>query len=701
MSTRIVTETYDKDLRSYRTEAEKTAQKAPSVATYQRYRSVRAVPLGSNINILEAYITGIIYGTGAYGTNCSHCTVNGTEVRSNGNVDTRFTVPIQIDSTRLVLITLKYQFNRYTTATQFTVKFKKVGVVVVYEELDEGYTDNEILVPVKKVMIYEPFATDFSKNGVVLHPTSCIVEEEAAGSWELTMDHPFDPEGRWQQLLEEYIIKAPVPPYKIPATTIPVGKVYKVKSTVARTAFYSQLPTYTKSENPADNTSNIPAWDSAARYLKGDLVTHNGYIHQATAASIGENPSTTTGYWALVAAVNPTSSSQSSSTQIYNPGVIIKDLVANEQVTFIATYSSKYDKVRDSLGRVGYAIKANLEETATSPTPFVEPERTIYTQLFRIYAVSCEETAGTIRVSARHISYDYEANGVYDCKMTEAEPATAIALLQGRLMNNDTRLIACPMNYPLITADWSFGNPIQALLDPDEGLAAQLHAKVFRDNADFFILPENPSRVGAKLKYGVNLRGVTWERSSDEIVTRIIPRAGDGNKGFIYLDEVFVDSDHINEFSVIHVEVLDSEYSVGQKIEHADGTTETLTRASVLTRMKQEALDRYVYDGADSVTISLDVDFVLLGDTEEYKQYRNLQRINLYDKIEIDTGSTTLTAQVIGYEWDCLAARYNGLSIGKVYSQARKRIPGYRVARGAITYSKLSPGLIKWVKGAN
>ena len=194
---------------------------------------------------------------------------------------------------------------------------------------------------------------------------------------------------------------------------------------------------------------------------------------------------------------------------------------------------------------------------------------------------------------------------------------------------------------------------------------------------------------------------VSGDHIIDDIVTRIIPRAGDGSNGFIYLDETFVDSEHINEYAVIHVEVLDSQYSVGQTIEHADGTAQTLNRDNVIQRMRQEALDRFYYDQADVPTVTLDVDFVLLGDTEEYREYRNLQRINLYDTIEIDTGSTTVTAQVIGYEWDCLMGRYNGISIGKVYSQARKRIPGYRVATGAITYSKLSPGLIKWIRGAS
>ena len=265
-------------------------------------------------------------------------------------------------------------------------------------------------------------------------------------------------------------------------------------------------------------------------------------------------------------------------------------------------------------------------------------------------------------------------------------------------MDDDTRLIVCPIEYPLITADWSFMNPMQALLDPDEGLTAQLQAQVLRDNDDIFILPNEIMRKGPRLAYGTNLTGVSWTRSTEDLVTRVIPRADDGNDGYLYLDELWIDSDHINEYAVKYIEILDSEYAVGQKIKKADGTEKTLSRSEVLERMRTEAEDRYFVDNADQPAITLEVDFVLLGDTEEYRQLRNLQRLCLYDQVEIDTGSTTVTAQVTGYTWDSLAGRYSGITIGKVFSQARRKLPGYRMANATITYAKLSPGLMQKIK---
>ena len=111
--------------------------------------------------------------------------------------------------------------------------------------------------------------------------------------------------------------------------------------------------------------------------------------------------------------------------------------------------------------------------------------------------------------------------------------------------------------------------------------------------------------------------------------------------------------------------------------------------------MLKEAQEKFSVDKVDVPTFTLDVNFMLIGDTEEYKQYRGLQIVNLYDEVRIQTGQSGITAteQVIGYEWDCLVKRYNRISIGKLNS-IRFRIPGYQMKNGSITYEKLSQGLL-------
>lgn len=701
-----------------------TKASSTAVASIARVtREVEVTRIPAEAVVQRAVLTFTLSGTGAYGSNAAQCTVNGEPFASGqGGAALSNSLRVEIHGNRTVSFEFLYQMSQYVSGTQFTVNFEDILLTIEFEiGEEEGYTDNEIMVPAKGVYLYSPTETDFAKNGIKLQPISCTVTEEAGGEYELEMEHPHDPEGRWQSLLEDWIIDAPVPPHKIPDVLMPVGKVYQVKSTVTKTPLYSRLPVYSSAK---DDSKGYARWSATTQYALGDVVWENYNSTPTLFRSGGDNfgantnPATgNAGIWAIIGPVDPTKDDPGSGTGKYTPGVIIRDMLTLERVTYIATYNFKYVKVRDMYGHIGYALSADLEESSTAPEPYLIPGRAIYRQYFRVYSVSCDEAGHTLTVNARHISYDLDGNATFDCSMTEAEPATAIAILQGSMMMPDLlqykphhedeaedaesrqRLIACPMTYPLITSDWSFKNPVQSLLDPEEGLAGLLKARVERDNGDFFILPQTPIREGPRLAYGVNLLGVTWSRSSDEIITRVLPRAKDSGDEYIYLDELYVDSPHINEYPFPRIEVLDSEYSVGQEIEKADGTKQTLSKSDVIERMRQEAENRYYVDGADKVTVTLDVEFILLGDTEEYRQYRNLQRVCLYDRIRIDTGHTTATAQVIGYEWDCLAGRYSAVSIGKVYSQARRQIPGYRMATGAVTYSKLSPGLIRWIRG--
>ena len=97
--------------------------------------------------------------------------------------------------------------------------------------------------------------------------------------------------------------------------------------------------------------------------------------------------------------------------------------------------------------------------------------------------------------------------------------------------------------------------------------------------------------------------------------------------------------------------------------------------------------------------MTLEVEFVLLGDTVEYSQYKALQHVCLHDNVKIltDKSGMQIEAKVTEYQWDCLKERYYSIKVGTVNSYS-KRVPGYRVVNNSITYSKLSPGLVNKIR---
>ena len=86
------------------------------------------------------------------------------------------------------------------------------------------------------IQVYIPSNTNFGSNGdCVLVPTSCELHAEINGTWELTMSHPLDPDGRWKYLSEEAVISAPT--FQSDHQLFRVDKCIKTDSSVEVTAY--------------------------------------------------------------------------------------------------------------------------------------------------------------------------------------------------------------------------------------------------------------------------------------------------------------------------------------------------------------------------------------------------------------------------------------------------------------------------------
>lgn len=551
------------------------------------------------------------------------------------------------------------------------------------------------------ICLFEKEETDFTGNGIMtLEPSVCKVAEVAGGSYTLHMEHPMDKHGKYLEIIEERIIKAPVPPARVPEITLPTVTIWQ---TTAAANLYSVLPAYRRvagdsrlkavRQNPAQY-----AWKSYVFYTKGSYVTQSGRIYQANYGNQGYLPggSAAGDRWRYVGAVN----AETDRWEL-DGGTIIELLAAGAEITKIADYDADYMQVQAESGNTGYILRSSCAETETEQSGQVIPGQEIREQAFRIYRVSGEDDTQMITVEARHISYDFQGNGVLACVVSDADPMTAISRLKGALLESDNRQIVSNIGDKTLTRDWSFSNPISALLDPDSGLVPALGAQLIRNNKDFYILSNSSPRKGITIAYGKNMLGVRWSRDIGNVITRVAPRCGDGNGGWLYIDSVYVESEHSTKFAVPRIEMMNCGYDVGDEYEKADGTKITLTAESAKAQMEQDARNRFDVDGADAEEVSLEVQFVLLGDTEEYAQYRGLQTVCMYDLITVrmDRSGMEATAQITEYEYDSIRQRYNSIKAGDIKSMAR-RIPGYRLKKGSITYDKLGSSIVSKIKSS-
>lgn len=87
---------------------------------------------------------------------------------------------------------------------------------------NDGFPFNDLMISFDQIEynpVYQPeyitifdmwtLQDDFETNGLaVLTPISCTITEILNGEWTLSLEHPIDPDGKWQYILEKNIIKA-------------------------------------------------------------------------------------------------------------------------------------------------------------------------------------------------------------------------------------------------------------------------------------------------------------------------------------------------------------------------------------------------------------------------------------------------------------------------------------------------------------
>lgn len=241
------------------------------------------------------------------------------------------------------------------------------------------------------------------------------------------------------------------------------------------------------------------------------------------------------------------------------------------------------------------------------------------------------------------------------------------------------------------SAEISGKSGMYAILDPDKGVVPTFGAEFRRDNWDLFVMAPTNTDRGFRIRYGNNMRGIQWKRNTEKLVTRIVPVAKAEDGSDLYLDPVkWVDSSHINEYETVYMDRIKVNGQVGK-----DDGTETDTKWTVATlreEMQKQAQSRYDVDHADEPVHEITVDFVMLGETEEYPWLKALQSVLLYDTviaIDEDMGlSASVTVDEL--EFDIVKKKITALKLNNYKAYNVKNVSGFNVLDNSITGDKLT-----------
>lgn len=526
------------------------------------------------------------------------------------------------------------------------------------------------------ICVFDPQNTNFESNGnAVLIPTEGKMKHVAGGSYSITMQHPIDADGKWTHLVEDAIIRIPVPEETIEN---------------AFTGYEAWVYTTTEQAYLRDGTEEptaitYPAWNPNGTYQVGSKVTVAGrgnYQCVYYDASSGQTqvPPYNNSWWKKIA--SETSGSPALAT-----------LPAGTKLYWVEGSSGDaWWKMSTEYGIVGW-IKQSELTFYKHMTPEETQPRVIRTQLFRIKKTTVDTKSNSVSVEAEHVSYDNGGNMVKEVAISQASPAMAI----GRIIENLMMELRGEVATNLTAADNGTytgtikgKNLIYCLLDPDKGIGPTFDAAVKRDNWDIFLLKKTDTDRGFRLKRGRNLKGVNWSRDRTNRVTRVVPVAKDENGADLYLPNPFVDSRRILDYPVIKMERLAVSGQVGK--DDGTGTDTTWTLQTLYQEMQTKAEERFTVDNADLSEIQVTVDFVALGNTAEFPELKKLEKALMYDIVtaEDDSIGLEIKLRVSEIEWDFIREKLTGIKLTNLNSYSQGTVTGYQVQNNSISAVKLT-----------
>lgn len=525
------------------------------------------------------------------------------------------------------------------------------------------------------ISVYDIGNEAFEKNGnVVLEPTSGSVRMIAGGSYELNMEVKQDAAGKWKHLQKEAVVKAPVPEETI--TTAFTGLEADVYVTTEAAALRS---------GPSEPTTiTYTTWSISTTYSVGAKVTWNNKNYQC-------NYYDETSPYAHIA---PPSCSWWVEIRRTNPGSpALVNMGSGTELYYVSGPDDGWYLMCTTYGLEGYIKSTQVQYDRHMEPGEIQP-RVITEQLFRIKTVRINSENQTVSVNARHVSYDMNGTLIDDIKIVRSGPAQALAYIQQAFMIPYRGIIATDMitnedkDY---SAEISGKNGMYCLLDPDKGVVSCFDAEFRRDNWDLFVMAKKETDRGFRIRYGNNMKGISWQDSSEPLILRVVPVAKNEDGSNLYLDPVrWIDSEDIDLWPVKYMERLKVNGQVGK--DDGSETDTTWTVNTLRAEMEKQARARFEVDKCDKGLEEITVDFEMLGDTVEYPWLKRMQSILLYDTVIAidDRTGISVSVTVSELEYDIIKKKVTGAKMTNVKHYGVKNVNGFMVLDNTITGDKLT-----------
>lgn len=278
-------------------------------------------------------------------------------------------------------------------------------------------------------------------------------------------------------------------------------------------------------------------------------------------------------------------------------------------------------------------------------------------QAFRIYSIS-KPMNGIVTVSAEHVSY--ELSSIIVSPFSATSVGDALNKIKANSINEnpfdfwtDKNTVATMSQNVLLSARSLLGGVSGSVLDVYTGeyefdnYSVKLHKNRGTDN-------------GVVISYSKNLTGVKCDERIDGVVTGAIAYWSAETDGILL--SVYGD-----------LQTIDTDLSYSRNI-IVDCSSDFEDPPSI--DALNERAREYVEKHKNIPYFSVSVEFVNLGDTEEYKQYKGLYRVNLCDTVTVKhpVYGIDVKAKVVKTVFDSVNEKYEKIQIGETSANISKTI---------------------------
>ncbi|MGU8586292.1 phage tail spike protein [Clostridium perfringens] len=299
---------------------------------------------------------------------------------------------------------------------------------------------------------------------------------------------------------------------------------------------------------------------------------------------------------------------------------------------------------------VDYLIEGNIIKTNT---PSGE-------QPFRIYRTV--KNLDTIIVYANHIFFDLQSNFLMDCRYKFATGQQAFEdILNSTLCKHN---FTCTSNITeRNNAYYIRKNPVEAILTEENSIINLYKGELLRDKFKIVFNDSIGKDNNVIIEYRKNLLGLEKDEDISQVVTRVIPTGLTAKDSIIMLDEVYVDSSLINNY--INPVVKEIHYS-----DLKEDAEKGITIESIKDQLKVRALELFSNEHIDLPKVNYKINFLDLSLTEEYKDFKALEKVKLADVVTVRHKDLKIDVKrkVIKYKWDSLTKSYIEIELGDLES---------------------------------